>query len=356
MFRNVLTCGHASLWHPREPTNFPADCALKASPLSTRLPYSAMMPERSSTETSIDSIRHHEKESLIESYYTKQPPRFRIYSRAHIVTLYVSNAILLLIIAALVGSLSHRPFQDPTIGVYSPANEAIEYIKQHKFRAALFEKTPYMGFPTDETDRLWQELYNFGISKIPEHEARMLPHPTLKVPGTDEYLVQLDVWHELHCLNDLRMLLYPERFPGLAGVTNDKGVIDRESIEFRHWDHCVDSIRETLMCHADVAPIPFRVNFPASKVIVPRLATTHTCRNFTKIQEWAKEHKASYWNYNVTAEQAEEIMRESGFDNAPWESIDDQYMEFPGNTFFTYWREHPEEAKAAREKTAASGL
>lgn len=118
MFRNVLTCGHASLWHPREPTNFPADCALKASPLSTRLPYSAMMPERSSTETSIDSIRHHEKESLIESYYTKQPPRFRIYSRAHIVTLYVSNAILLLIIAALVGSLSHRPFQDPTIGVY----------------------------------------------------------------------------------------------------------------------------------------------------------------------------------------------------------------------------------------------
>lgn len=77
----------------------------------------------------------------------------------------------------------------------------------------------------------------------------MLPHPTLKVPGTDEYLVQLDVWHELHCLNDLRMLLYPERFPGLAGVTNDKGVIDRESIEFRHWgeSHPLQAFAETFL-------------------------------------------------------------------------------------------------------------
>ena len=209
----------------------------------------------------------------------------------------------------------------------------------------------------------------------------MLPHPTLTIPGTNEYLIQLDIWHELHCLNDLRMLLYPERFPGLAAVTDTNGVIDRESINFRHWaksnsifsvlkskplsieiarlsrvnffpaDHCVDSIRETLMCHADVSPIPFRINFPANQVIVPRLATTHTCRNFTKVQEWAKAHEAGAWNYNVTAKQAEEIMADSGFDNSPWEDIQDQYMAFPGNTYFKYWRDHPEEAEAARRKS-----
>ncbi len=78
-------------------------------------------------------------------------------------------------------------------------------------------------------------LLPVGISKITEEEANKLIHPTLAIPGTKDYLIQLDVWHELHCLNDLRMLLYPERYPGLAAVTNDKGVIDRESIEFRHW-------------------------------------------------------------------------------------------------------------------------
>ncbi|SPQ23036.1 6fb56bcd-a67c-49f4-8b90-2ac61adbe7f0 [Thermothielavioides terrestris] len=209
-----------------------------------------------------------------------------------------------------------------------------------------------MGFPTNETDELWKDLYRFGISKITEEEAKKLPHPTLPIPGTKDYLIQLDIWHELHCLNDLRMLLYPERFPGLAAVTDENGVIDRTSIEFRHWDHCVDSIREALMCHADVAPIPFRVNFPANKVIVPRLATTHTCRNFKKIQEWAKAHRAGAWSYKVTPEQAEEIMRASGFDNAPWEDIQDQYMAFPGNPYFKYWREHPEEAERARQEAA----
>jgi len=108
------------------------------------------------------------------------------------------------------------------------------------------------------------------------------------------------------------------------------------------------------MCHADVAPIPFRVNFPANRVIVPRIATTHTCRNFTKIQEWAKKHEAGAWEYKVTPEQADEIIRASGFDNAPCEDIQDQYMAFPGNTYFKYWRDHPQEAEAARGKSEAA--
>ncbi|KAL2705719.1 hypothetical protein AAEP93_000969 [Penicillium crustosum] len=312
-----------------------------------------MISRESSSDLSEECIIETEKDSLVDhSHYKPKRRRSWSASRAHVVILYVMNILLLVVAGVLVSQLAQRPFQDPTVGVYSPANDAIEYVKEFKFRAALFEKTPYMGFPSDETDRLWEELYNFGISKISEEEAKLLSHPTLTIPGTNEYLVQLDIWHELHCLNDLRMLLYPERFPGIAGVTDKNGVIDRERIEFRHWDHCVDSIRETLMCHADVAPIPFRVNFPANQVIVPRLATTHTCRNFTKIQEWAKEHRAGYWNYNVTAEEAEEIIKTSGFDNAPWENIQGQYMAFPGNTFFKYWREHPDEAEAARGNEA----
>jgi len=31
------------------------------------------------------------------------------------------------------------------------------------------------------------------------------------------------------------MLLYPERYLGMAGVTDANGTIDRETFEFRHW-------------------------------------------------------------------------------------------------------------------------
>jgi len=118
------------------------------------------------------------------------------------------------------------------------------------------------------------------------------------------------------------------------------GTINREHDMFLHWDHCVDSLRQTLMCHADVAPMSYRVNVPASFGIFPRIATTHTCKNFTKIQEWAREHAAGEWNYNVTKAQAKEIVETSGISNEPEEDIQFLYRFFPGNKWFKYWQEH----------------
>lgn len=107
------------------------------------------------------------------------------------------------------------------------------------------------------------------------------------------------------------------------------------------------------MCHADVSPVSWRLNVPVRKMLIPQLSTTHTCRNFSRIHEWAREHRAGAWNYNVTADVAEEIIRHSGFDQAPDEDIEDQYENFPGDTFFRYWREHPEEAKVAVQEVQA---
>ncbi|PVH76895.1 hypothetical protein DL98DRAFT_550845 [Cadophora sp. DSE1049] len=173
-----------------------------------------------------------------------------------------------------------------------------------------------MGFPDDEIDKRWADLYNFGVSKISEEEAAMLQYPTLRIPGTNDHLIQFDVWHELHCLNDLCKILYPERFPDMSlnNLTQD-GVVNRENGLFRHWDHYI-------------SPVSFHVNVPKSTGIFPRLATTHTCRNFTKIQEWAKEHSAGEFKFLA------------GFDQSPEEDIEFLYDMFPGNKFFKHWREH----------------
>lgn len=74
-----------------------------------------------------------------------------------------------------------------------------------------------------------------GTSTISKAEADKLPNPTLPIPGTDKYLIQLDVWHQLHCLNDLRKLLYPDRFDGLDKLRDKDGNIDMTDSEFRHW-------------------------------------------------------------------------------------------------------------------------
>ncbi len=49
-------------------------------------------------------------------------------------------------------------------------------------------------------------------------------------------------------------------------------------------------------------------------------------------------------------EAADEIVRTAGFDQAPDEDMESQYDKFPGNLFFKYWRDRPEEAAEARKK------
>jgi Mycotoxin biosynthesis protein UstYa len=94
------------------------------------------------------------------------------------------------------------------------------------------KNTPiYLGPPTNESDEAWEDLYNsavtrippnplilisplgFGISAIPASEASKLPNATVEIkdaPG--QYVVGLDVFHQLHCLNKFRKMLRPERY------------------------------------------------------------------------------------------------------------------------------------------------
>ena len=79
------------------------------------------------------------------------------------------------------------------------------------------------------------------------------------------------------------------------------------------------------MCHADVAPISFHVVQPPEgaegvrRGIFPRLGTKHTCRNFGKIQDWAKAHAVTGWSPMLSAEEAQRIANEAGFDQSSWE-------------------------------------
>lgn len=117
-------------------------------------------------------------------------------------------------------------------------------------------KTPYMGYPNDEIDQMWEDLYQCklrnltllhnvvradtiyhrvdGDSAITKEEASRLALPTINERGTDRYLIQLEVFHQLHCLNDIRKAFYPERWPNKWEYNVD-GTVNRNTMQFRHW-------------------------------------------------------------------------------------------------------------------------
>lgn len=113
--------------------------------------------------------------------------------------------------------------------------------------------------------------------------------------------MELDVFHQLHCLvnipspketrddltfkNMIRHALSPEHYkgymPGLDG--------EDELLGFHHINHCVDAIRQSLMCSVDVSVLTWRWD-ETKQINAERGTILHTCRNFDKIRDWAWEH------------------------------------------------------------------
>lgn len=212
----------------------------------------------------------------------------------HFVSLYLIIGVL--IIWMFISGSYLSSCRDPSLGFYSPASNVIKY-ETRVFPENFVNRGPYMGreedgLPTAETDALWEDLYEFGISRINGVDAAQLPNFTTAIPNMpDSYVVELDVFHQLHCLNTLRKTLFPLQYPDqFTDLYTKEGQRNYTSNDARHYDHCIDTIRESLMCHADVATIYWQW-IPSVRVPKPRLEVTHTCRDFEAIREWAKENE-----------------------------------------------------------------
>ncbi|KAL9113667.1 MAG: hypothetical protein Q9227_002112 [Pyrenula ochraceoflavens] len=182
-----------------------------------------------------------------------------------------------------------------TLSRYSPADVAIEY-EMVAFHNNFWEdRTPYQGPPTDEVDREWNKLYkNVGIIKIDEKSAKKLPNKTLPIPGEeDSYVVGIEVFHQLHCLDSIRRALYPDRYQETVGLS-EKAL----KAYWIHVEHCIDNIRQVIQCYGDTSTIPWIIN-PRHHRPAPDAHTTHVCRSFDKLHSWASERAFTQEEYDI---------------------------------------------------------
>lgn len=100
----------------------------------------------------------------------------------------------------------------------APAQDAVEY-ETRVFHEGFGKDTSiYQQPPSPEVDEAWDELYNcesdgltfkvqandheiVPVTRIPKSIASNLVNKTYRIPGDEEhYVIQLDVFHQLHCL------------------------------------------------------------------------------------------------------------------------------------------------------------
>ncbi|KAJ7207321.1 hypothetical protein C8J57DRAFT_1725748 [Mycena rebaudengoi] len=159
--------------------------------------------------------------------------------------------------------------------VYSPAQHVVEY-KTVRFHRGFYDDIPiYEQPPTDEVDDAWESLYAVAASRIPKSEALKLTNKTWPIVNEDgNFLVALDVFHTLHCLDMLRQAVHPGH-----------GYTKRPR---SHLRHCIGAIRQALMCSVDITPIVWQWS-DKFREAEQRDDILHTCRDFDKIRNWAEE-------------------------------------------------------------------
>ena len=99
--------------------------------------------------------------------------------------------------------------------------------------------------------------------------------------GADRVLVKLDVFYNLNCLNTIRKYLFRDYY----GSSNDTNDHEQQVVV----NECIDMIRQSLMCHGDIAIETYR--WKADRLPPwPIFHIEHECRNWDSILQWAKEH------------------------------------------------------------------
>ncbi|EMD91267.1 hypothetical protein COCC4DRAFT_35178 [Bipolaris maydis ATCC 48331] len=146
----------------------------------------------------------------------------------------------------------------------------------------------YVGPPSDEIDAAWEELLKGRYMQVSEEEAELTfgkPHGLHHHENGVGYLVGLDGLHTLHCVDQLRRALDRDYYFGKKTVMAfpDRG----------HRDHCLDHIRQQLMCHADLTPVPV-IWYPGYGRSFVQSDVYHTCRDWNAIREFVSSRPMTH--------------------------------------------------------------
>jgi len=135
----------------------------------------------------------------------------------------------------------------------------------------------YVGPPNSHIDEAWDTMLEVRYFAVTPDEAAKIGNGIYNHPQ-DGYITGVDVLHSLHCLNALRKALDADYY----------GAELRDSETRIHNDHCIDYLRQTLQCSADITPAPV-MYYPSADTRISNFEQVHTCRNFERLLEWVSE-------------------------------------------------------------------
>ncbi|KAE8385345.1 hypothetical protein BDV23DRAFT_176292 [Aspergillus alliaceus] len=148
--------------------------------------------------------------------------------------------------------------------------------------------------PSPEVDRAWSIISDtrpipisredvLSIGKDPAMAVKLSPDFGL---GDDVYAGRIDVLHQIHCLNALRMEAY---FDYYYGEKYPEGFNQTDEKHRYHLSHCIYMLLQNILCRANT-DIYTHMWTDAVGHPWPDFNIPHKCTNFRAILEWQRGH------------------------------------------------------------------
>ncbi|KJA17777.1 hypothetical protein HYPSUDRAFT_45945 [Hypholoma sublateritium FD-334 SS-4] len=203
---------------------------------------------------------------------------------------YLTHGILLLFcfVFLFLWSRARRQASITTLP-YSPSNAGLEFEKEHTiFKGSFRAPSIYRGQPTPELDEAWFNISSGAtMSRLTREELiKIGKEDTPSIVKYSEadgggYMGALAVTHQLHCLNVLRKYLYFDHYS-----TFDPFFTEAKEETYRaHLEHCIEILRQVLMCNPDTTMITFDW-VRGFSTPYPDFNTEHQCMNYDKLLAW----------------------------------------------------------------------
>ncbi|PVH84638.1 hypothetical protein DL98DRAFT_568732 [Cadophora sp. DSE1049] len=177
--------------------------------------------------------------------------------------------------------LSCPPYAKLDIGIISPARDGVRYhektLYEHRPRTG-----PYLGRPNTEINTAWADLTRPSYVQVTKQELEEANLTSMNLPRGAPFTT-INVYHHLHCLRAIKRYIYAPYYHPEVPLENirTEGYSD-------HIDHCVDLLRETIMCQPDFSLATFEWEGAEPRSVVQNGKTTHQCVDWPYFENWAK--------------------------------------------------------------------
>ncbi|KAI0886580.1 uncharacterized protein GGS22DRAFT_158182 [Annulohypoxylon maeteangense] len=256
--------------------------------------------EKHSQESRDPLLRHSTEESTIslgnalDNQEDGHRP-IRSWLREHAFSLAIIVLLLYIAIALTVDIAMKFSIQSKEISDYHLPlmGDILRYEKRPEW---FSPGSPWDQDPSEELDDAWDDLLHAINIRVTGDELDILginKTNMVRVNGGD-YIGSMGVYHHLHCLNNLRMVVHWDYYEPIYRDSPYFGHLGKA-----HSDHCINVLRQAVMCHANTAITTFEWVDEETSLDgkEQRLDASTTCTKWDSFDNWARQRMLIAGNY-----------------------------------------------------------